>query len=105
MTKHTPGPWIVKEENDGEVWVLRPDKKSGLCRMLPPRGQFTHGKTLEKINLSMENLANARLIASSPDLLEACEMMIAKIDTGAWDCLPTNKMRAAIFNTREQNSD
>ena len=73
MTKHTQGPWTGKEDDDGEIWVLRPDGQSGLCRMLPPKGKFTHGETLEKIDMHPENLANAHLIAAAPDLLEACK--------------------------------
>ena len=75
MMEHTPGKWRIQEDNDGEVWVFGSiEKRAAVCRMLPPRGKFTHGETLEEVDMLPENIANARLIAAAPDLLAACEL-------------------------------
>ena len=62
--KHTPGPWRV---DDNYVLCLYDGRPNNICRMLG-RGDETE--------------ANARLIAAAPDLLEACEVMVAAYDEG-----------------------
>ena len=60
MTKHTPGPW-VKDMNE----VYGPEN-------LPVAD--CNGRTVQECN------ANARLIAASPDLLEALEGLVLEKD-------------------------
>lgn len=55
MGKHTPGPWRIT--NYGEKFIHIEGGMNGICRI--PH----EGKSIE------ENEANARLIASAPDLL------------------------------------
>lgn len=62
MSKHTPGPW--------QYWpsigqVNRPGDPNQICN-IPPNGDKKPAD---------ENDANARLIASAPELLEALEGM------------------------------
>lgn len=55
--QHTPGPWLVNPLN---AWVEVPDADAPICSMLWPtdlRGED-------------ETYANARLIASAPDMAE-----------------------------------
>jgi len=60
---HTPGPWLVKESAAHGAWVAyRQENKQ---------------KTLTKIPSTIEN---ARLIASAPDLLEALNQIIWKLE-------------------------
>ena len=63
MSKHTPGPWFVIEHKNADcVWTVQ-DKECGgghaiaLRYMIGPRDD--------------EDVANARLIAAAPEMLEA----------------------------------
>lgn len=53
MSKHTPGPWSIRGPRGGELATVH-----------------TLHATLEAHDIQY---ANARLIASAPDLLEACD--------------------------------
>lgn len=61
-TRHTPGPWIAVG-----FWVEHPnDKRPDICNC-DPRSMDQEGRS------DAEILANARLIAAAPDLLEALQ--------------------------------
>ena len=84
--KHTPGPWTPDggRKNGQVVFVEEPD---GGKRCFV--GRFTESgmwKTVAKVNgqLKSESVANARLIAAAPDLLEALNAIFARIN-GEWD--------------------
>ena len=55
-TKHTPGPWIAEKDETAEVWDIRCE--DGTVAMTDDWDKET-------------NEANARLIASAPELLAA----------------------------------
>jgi len=78
---HTPGPWSIDKE---ERWVIHePEGKSGTL-------------VVPEIYLDDdEAIANARLIASAPDLLEALECLLEMGHTKAGDLA-----RAAIAKAR-----
>lgn len=61
MSNPTPGPWKVAEAStDGGYWIeTEAEKYTVVCG----RGDWPHR--------AAESLANARLIAAAPDLLEA----------------------------------
>ena len=86
MTKHTPGPWSIDKE---ERWVIHePEGKSGTL-------------VVPEIYLDDdEAIANARLIAAAPELLEALESFpgfLCGTESGdAW----IDQMRAAIAKAR-----
>ena len=63
MSAHTPGPWCT---NGGAVETDRPRRSSQLVA-------HVYG---EESGLESEQLANARLIAAAPDLLEALEGLL-----------------------------
>ena len=65
-TPHTPGPWELKYEKTGRT--IDAVIKMGKAAIYFTRGI---GQTFE------EQQANARLIASAPDLLSALEEMIS----------------------------
>ncbi len=69
MTEHTPGPWTVRGEPD-LLCVTDTDGRYIVDR-------FWLGKWPE-----WQNVANARLIAGAPDLLEACEQIAPLL--GGW---------------------
>ena len=65
MSKHTPGPWrISKFEN------------TTATRMVMGADNFAVTCVMERLSTPEENIANARLIASAPDLLAALQMQI-----------------------------
>ncbi len=65
MMKHTPGPWALHE---GKTAVNGADGRLvASCGFLPYRNKW-------------DSEANARLIASAPDLLEALELIIFDIE-------------------------
>jgi hypothetical protein len=68
-TKFTSGEWNVGGDGDS-VWVEPADKNANvICDLIGRLYDSDSGKT----QLTEEDIANAHLIAASPDLLEACE--------------------------------
>lgn len=65
-SKHTPGPWMVREAADF-LQIAPPDNSEPICEMgLYPAPDWPKDEAAEL-------MANARLIASAPELLEALE--------------------------------
>ncbi|HSW34698.1 MAG TPA: hypothetical protein VLH36_13890 [Steroidobacteraceae bacterium] len=95
VSGHTPGPWVV------EVCRGPHDRDCGLSIMqrLPAyRGEVAHVADAENIGgiTVAERNANARLIAAAPDLLEACQTVLAGFDRGiAVDANTVNGLVAA----------
>ncbi len=68
MTKHTPGPWAL---NGYQV-----ERGEGIARTIAtvaPRRQIGTDYAAPDANTAM---ANARLIAAAPDLLDMCERLL-----------------------------
>ena len=78
MSKHTPGPW----------W--NSDLEVGTVPMMMVKVAKVSGATYE------EALANARLIASAPELLKVLEKMVEIWEVGGVDPYPIKEARAAI---------
>lgn len=100
-TQHTPGPWKLEEAIDG--------RSRGYIRganMLPGA---KHGFAICKMSRASYSLdefeANARLIASSPDLLEASEQALLELSRLLAESNGPNptcdKLRAAIAKARQ----
>lgn len=89
-TKHTPGPWLATGWENTVVNI--PDTHHGghltIC-VYPASGRAPRS----------EAVANARLIAAAPDLLEALEAIRARID-GEWDS-PALVKFGGLRNTNE----
>lgn len=69
MSEHTPGPWTFHLPHSSDYWAPAFIKVSGsIVAEAFSRNGF------------QERDANARLIAASPQLLEACEAMLAQFE-------------------------
>lgn len=75
MTKHTPGPWrVIEEDGDGKcqhtdkckTWVLDSEERGNMALMQA----WYSGNDPDVFE---EVRANARLIAAAPDLLDVLE--------------------------------
>jgi hypothetical protein len=92
-TQHTPGPWEVDGDRDGDqLLVIQSESKGEICNVT-----FTLG-------YGHADEANARLIAAAPDLLAACEAALAREnqrDTPAFSSL-RGQLRNAIAKAKEQ---
>lgn len=81
-TKHTPGKWNIVESNKiDEEAHIQTDLKS-ICRMW--------------IQMDSQDMANARLIAAAPDLLEALKALVADLKPYMGQGRMDDKIRNAI---------
>ncbi len=91
---HTPGPW---EFDLNPKW----QSENGMsCELVVrPQGEFPHGLWIADCGLSVdpEHVANARLIASAPDLLAALEEATLRLTSLGQDIL---QQQAAITKAR-----
>lgn len=70
MSNHTPGPWMIQSrDNDLLFDVVDSRTESKLIA-----GPFRH--ELPTVKGNSETIANARLIAAAPELLEALETIV-----------------------------
>ena len=73
MSKHTPGPWHLLSELDGDGDILR------ICQTNAPSPGFHvalvygHGGDIEH---DTERTANAKLLAAAPEMLEALSQLV-----------------------------
>jgi hypothetical protein len=72
-TKHTPGPWNLKQTHTPGPWcimdnVIYSDDDTAVCMITSYR------------DMTPRQAANARLIASAPALLEALQWALAQIE-------------------------
>lgn len=72
--KHTPGPWLVVPKAGYPVVVARDD--SDPTRVLASPGGYSIGEMRRDATKATEIMANARLIAAAPELLEALKDLI-----------------------------
>lgn len=76
MSKHTPGPWIVWNDGHGNLSVRSANERdtsdATYLEIATEVGGLRKGQNFKDRS---EEQANARLIAASPDLLEALQMV------------------------------
>lgn len=82
---HTPGPWKVYD--DGELWVGPVDADAPVVCDMRPSG--------EELIYSLQDDANAHLIAAAPDLLDALQLVL-DVDEWRLAAVVLNKVHAAI---------
>lgn len=98
MSQHTPGPWKINP-SDSEDCIYIESGSDGIATVFGGNCAF--------------DLANARLIAAAPELLEACRAADAAItydtaeaaEDGKWD-LPMAvaiRLRSAILKAEAQS--
>lgn len=96
MSKHTPGPWRVFICDDGGQWSGWPlsinavdDEDKSIVR---PGGQYPY--EWDATMSQHEAIANARLIAAAPELLEACKSALGAFERN--DAIDWDDLAAAI---------
>ena len=89
--KHTPGPWQIADENNNSCGVLL-----GIEHNLVACLDRQCSNTWKIVIGRDEMLANARLIAAAPDLLEALEWVMDRLVDKHEDDIAAQKARAAI---------
>lgn len=81
-SKHTPAPWIVRFRADGSSYISMGD---------PSKGPHKAADLFLTADGGESDLADARLIAAAPELLEAAQ--------AAWNCiaeLPSTQARVEV---------
>lgn len=85
-TKHTPGPWQVKHSESKAAWNVVGTKLGGKYKIA--RCPYVIHTPVDKNNLDLlsheseEAKANAKLIAAAPEMLEAMQEFIDRVDKG-----------------------
>lgn len=78
-TKHTPGPWRLVETDEGhEIHFGSRITSPGRFRAQHRPVEYEHSLFPDESQYYAEAVANARLIAAAPDLLEALEALVAE---------------------------
>lgn len=99
--KHTPGPWYADAE--GNIWrrpVSELYQNGGEVAGDRPLAYATRGFFGEGLN-GYPVVANSRVLAAAPELLEALEAMLTECDPMKLNCgEPWCRARAAIAKAR-----
>ncbi len=82
MSKHTPGPWNIAAPKEGGSLDQKEDRL--ICTKINNR-LYHIAETFQYRNTGFNtpdgvSLANARLIAAAPDLLEALQLLWAEVE-------------------------
>ena len=95
--KHTPGPWVLKVRKHDNFTVAEIEIDAS-----PYRGDVARLQSCEHIDgiATDELLANARLIAAAPKLLDALEAFEAEYDKVDLTKAEPPKLTAAVFAAR-----
>ena len=89
MNKHTPGPWVYFEDSDSAFWrEIRSTETLGVIARQPA---------------SDDREGDFILMAAAPELLEALQMVAAKIakEEGAWSTKQIRQIKNAIATAKE----
>lgn len=77
MSKHTPAPWALTEtvhENIVSSWDVKIGDHE--VNVFPYKRIFSEDRTQSGLVIDPQIMADARLIAASPDLLEALKLAV-----------------------------
>lgn len=88
---HTPGPWRLHYTEEGAFGIENDNRSAVLCQRAPWKHR------------AAESIANGRLIAAAPDLLEALQALEQRGHTQAtWDLAKRAIAKATVADTEEQ---
>jgi len=87
MSEHTPGPWHYALEGSTAAYIVERDGTT-VVKLRVPENSTAHSSLA----------ANARLIASAPDLLDVLNAMLTHMgrDEDEWNKATFDRARAAI---------
>lgn len=100
--KHTPGPWTFLEDGDAEA--LHNCRPLTICS--PGKDDLAEVFSDEDSTVAIpreQAIANARLIAASPDLLAALQEAVIAM-SAATEHLPVNELPRIACNTAIANA-
>lgn len=86
--KHTPGPWYVSEVKRANIGTF----------IVKSKGSKPRKVIADVLPIKDQGLADARLIAAAPTLLEAAERVIRDADAGYLEGV--DDLRAAIVQAK-----
>lgn len=101
---HTPGPWTAA--HNGYFWDIRSERDGLISDACASNSIYRNGDLIPRNEAEAIAVANARLIAAAPELLEALEMVRDADNDCIADGLPTipeiarRKIDAAIAKAR-----
>lgn len=92
MSGHTPGPWRFAHDNDSAPGIahIYAGAETGNDVLEATNVATLYGQGVDSKSATM---ADARLIAAAPELLEALERLVVACEPMGWGC---NEARAAI---------
>lgn len=78
--KHTPGPWFAEDDDwtDGEDALITCESREGMVSVAKVEGGGSESGY--DSDFSEEQMANAKLIAAAPELLEALQDALYRLD-------------------------
>ena len=77
MTEHTPGPWAMTVGRDGDGWLEDVTVSHGIVAV--HHSNLGFGIDVNDNRVDNQIIANARLIAASPDLMAALENLMGQV--------------------------
>lgn len=92
-TKHTTGEWLIHEKAAGNVIQKDTGRVVANCR--------AYTSNVNPHLVDEENMANAKLIAAAPDLLEALSELIDINESEEVFDIKVNRMVNALSNSKE----
>jgi hypothetical protein len=92
-SKHTPAPWIVRFRADGSSYISMGD---------PSKGPHKAADLFLTADGGESDLADARLIATAPELLKALERIAWPHDCGCVPCTGACRSQSALEITVEE---
>lgn len=84
-TKHTPGPWMLVETPDESVissWDIHVGEYK--VSVFPYKRIYSEDRTHSGLIIDKERMADARLIAAAPELLDALNRLLPMAEDGTF---------------------
>jgi hypothetical protein len=97
--KHSSGPWVVQDAEDGHLILMGEAASLSNGRQVQQFINYSHMLFPEDREQYEEAVANARLIAAAPELRDALENLL-RVATIHSDITVSKRGRAAIESAR-----